>query len=138
MLEPAKAGKYIVGEIKMRRRKLNPITKILLLVIGLLIGANVSCMFGYFESGIPQFSQWVAGWLILVLILEIVDSFVTHTINIFILSVVFGSSLGKTIQPTWGILLLFSTICILILLLVVYSKSRMRKIVVEDNSEDPE
>lgn len=102
------------------------------------IGANVSCMLGYFESGIPQFSQWVAGWLILVLILEIVDTFVTHTINIFVLSVVFGSSLGKTFQPTWEILLLFSTICILILLLVVYSKSRMKKIVVENNSEDPE
>lgn len=122
----------------MRRRKMNPITKIALLVVGLLIGANVSCMLGYFESGIPQFSQWVAGWLILVLILEIVDSFVTHTINIFVLSIVFGSSLGKTIQPTWGILLLFSTLCILILLLVVYYKSRMRKIVVENHGEDPE
>ncbi len=120
----------------MQKRKMNPTTKISLLVIGLLIGANVSCMLGYFESGTPQFSQWIAGWLILVLILEIIDNLTTHTINIFVLSVVFGSSLGKTIQPTWGILLLISTICILVLLSIAYRKNRTKNIVVESNNEE--
>ncbi len=120
------------------QKRISLFVKVGILVVGFLIGANVSCLLKYFESGTPTFSQWVAGWLILVLILEIVDSFVTHTINIFVLSIVFGSSLGKTIQPTWEILLLFSTICILLLLIVVYSKSRIKKIVVKNNGEDSE
>lgn len=119
-------------------KRVSLFVKVGILVVGLLIGANVSCLLQYFESGTPTFSQWVTTWLILILILEFIDTRITHVINIFALSVVLGSSLAKTIQPNWGILLAVSTICIIVLLLVVYYRGRMKRIVIENNGEDPE
>ena len=100
------------------------VVRISILIIGLLIGANVCALAHNFDNEVVNFTQWVMGWVIVMIVLNCAF---TNVLNLFILGLVMGSGIERTLLLNVGTLLAATTITVLALLIIVLLKGRNAK-----------
>ena len=104
------------------------VVRISILIIGLLIGANVCALAHNFDNEVVNFTQWVMVWLIVMIVLNFSRNCAfTNVLNLFILGLVMGSGIERTLLLNVGTLLAATTITVLALLIIVLLKGRNAK-----------